>query len=317
MRILVDLDAAQLLGRDAGEEAAHADVARKRDHRLLEVEQLLERHVQEVAATTRRVEHAHRRDLAREPHQQAAQFARDARARHTARRIAPRHQRLCLGLHRVPAAAQRQHQHRLDDQQDIVAAGVVRAELRTLGGVERACEQRAQDRRLDAAPVERAHARQDRQRIAIELQHRVIVEQPPVEVRHVRIRKEATARHLLKQLAQLGGEQCRSRAGTLDQPRKHRFAQQAGILGKQTEQQPDEEVRDLRRGFAPFAQVRGELGEFSGGLRGDLRGGLRCAERFAENTLRRRWSPAGVSRSSQVSGTTCFTVLVKLVWMTI
>ena len=53
-----------------------------------------------------------------------------------------------------PFAAERGHHDRLDDEHDVVAAGVVGADLGTLGRVEAALEERAEDGRLDAAPVE-------------------------------------------------------------------------------------------------------------------------------------------------------------------
>ncbi len=50
-----------------------------------------------------------------------------------------RHQ---LGFHFLPSPAQRRHHHRVHHPLDIVAARIVRPELRLLAGVERALEQR-------------------------------------------------------------------------------------------------------------------------------------------------------------------------------
>ena len=47
---------------------------------------------------------------------------------------------------------------RLDDEHDLVAVGVVRAQLRALAGVQTALEQRAQDGRVDLRPVQRSPA---------------------------------------------------------------------------------------------------------------------------------------------------------------
>ncbi len=64
---------------------------------------------------------------------------------------------LGLGLrlrpHPVPLAPQRGHQDGLHDGEDVLAARVVGPELRPLGGVERALEQRAKDRGLHGFPV--------------------------------------------------------------------------------------------------------------------------------------------------------------------
>src|SRR5690606_33572498 len=59
-----------------------------------------------------------------------------------------------LGAYLVPAPAQGRHHDRLDDPLDVGPAGVVRAELGAFGRVERALEERADDGRLDARPVE-------------------------------------------------------------------------------------------------------------------------------------------------------------------
>src|SRR5690606_23465251 len=60
-----------------------------------------------------------------------------------------------LGLHLLPLRRERAQHDRLDDQHDLVAVGVVRAQLAALVGVEAPLEESAEDRRLDRAPVER------------------------------------------------------------------------------------------------------------------------------------------------------------------
>src|SRR5438128_9686495 len=47
---------------------------------------------------------------------------------------------LALGLDRFPFAAERGHQHRLEQREDVVLTGVVGADLRALGGIEGALE---------------------------------------------------------------------------------------------------------------------------------------------------------------------------------
>jgi hypothetical protein len=65
-----------------------------------------------------------------------------------------------------PLAAQRLHQHRLHNQQDVLLAGVLRAQLGALRRVQAACEERAEDRRLDGRPVQLGDAVQDRDALA-------------------------------------------------------------------------------------------------------------------------------------------------------
>ena len=54
----------------------------------------------------------------------------------------------------VPLGAQRAQHDRLDDHHDLFGVGVMGADLRALVGIEKALEQRAENRRVDQAPVE-------------------------------------------------------------------------------------------------------------------------------------------------------------------
>ena len=62
---------------------------------------------------------------------------------------------------RLPFCEPRANHDRLDEQHDLVAVGVVRAELGTLAGVEPALEQRSEDRRVDFRPVQHRRAERD------------------------------------------------------------------------------------------------------------------------------------------------------------
>jgi hypothetical protein len=97
-------------------------------------------------------------------------------------------------------------------------------------------------------------------------------------VRDVFEQHVAAARHSLKELAQVVGEQRRALAGGGDQPRKQAIGQQADVFGEQAEQQPDQEVGGALRVFAVLAQQLGQLGELARRGLGDLCGGLRGAE---------------------------------------
>ena len=100
-------------------------------------------------------------------------------------------------------SAQGLHQHRLDDQQDVVLAGVVRAQLGALGLVDDALEQRAEDRGVDVRPVVVAGAAQGGAHIAGHVVgHGAVVEQPAVEVGDAARAILAAAAHGGEQLAQ-------------------------------------------------------------------------------------------------------------------
>ena len=60
-----------------------------------------------------------------------------------------------------PLAPQRRHHHRLDEHDNVLAAGVVGADERFLAGVEVPLEERAEDRRLDVRPVVSVERSQD------------------------------------------------------------------------------------------------------------------------------------------------------------
>ncbi len=89
--------------------------------------------------------------------------------------------------------------------------------------------------------------------------------------------------------------------------REEALGQQADVFGKQAEQQADQEVGDARAGsVAPLARrCSRQPGELGGGLLGDCARRSAGAEAFRGRRRRaRRWSsPSGVSRSSSVSGT--------------
>ena len=60
---------------------------------------------------------------------------------------------LALPLDLFPLPSQRRQQHGPQQRLDVLTSGVVRADLRALGGVQRPLEQRAEDRGLDAGPI--------------------------------------------------------------------------------------------------------------------------------------------------------------------
>ena len=179
-----------------------------------------------------------------------------------------------------PFAAQRSHQHRLDDQQDVFFAGVLRAELRALRWIETAHEQRAEDRRLDAGPIELADAGQNVQTVAVEIEDGIIVEQAAVEVRNLIGAEPAAGRHRVKELLQLRREVRRLAARLLDQFGEDFIRQQFDIFREQAKEQADQKVRGLLRLRTVLAQLIGQLGELGRGLAGNVFGSQRGFEKI-------------------------------------
>src|SRR5690606_20598960 len=129
-------------------------------------------------------------------------------------------------------------------------------------------KERAQNRRLDAAPVQPGDTVQDAKAVAVEFDGAPVIEQAAVEVADQVFAKEAPMRHRLKQNTQLAVKAVRMVAAPVHQPRKEALGQQFDVFGKEAKEQPDQKVSN-RFGFCAAAlQVLGKLGEFgSGGLR--------------------------------------------------
>ena len=161
----------------------------------------------------------------------------------------------------------------------------MRAELRALGRVQAALEQRAEDAGLDRGPVGRHDAGQHGQRGLVQRQHAVVVEQAAVEVGNLVHAEPAARAHGREKLAQLRVEGRWLAAGALHQPAKQPVGQQPHVLGEEAEEQADQEVGHGRRGVAGRAQPVGQLRELAGhALRDPLRrlGALEMA-RVAED----------------------------------
>ena len=122
---------------------------------VLHVVEGVEGEVQEVARAAGRVEHG---EVA-QPFQKRAE--RVLRPSPLPRRGGLRFRRACPpqavgdpAYHSLPLGQQGANDHRIDDPHDLVPIRVVRPELRALVGVKAPLEQRAQDRGIDAGPVQ-------------------------------------------------------------------------------------------------------------------------------------------------------------------
>ena len=76
-----------------------------------------------------------------------------------------------------PFREQRANNHRLHDPHDLVAIGVVRAELRTLVRIEPPLEERAEDRRIDLRPIQRCRLERGADLRPVQRQRVVVIEQ--------------------------------------------------------------------------------------------------------------------------------------------
>jgi len=149
---------------------------------------------------------------------------------------------LRLFLHGGPASAQRRHQDGLDDEQDVVAARVVRPELRAFGRVEAALEESTEDGRFNARPIEGGRARQGRQVVAHERGHGCIGEKTAIEMGDVVCPEGAARGHGREQQAQARGEVNRPDAGAFDEGGEQPLREQPDVLGEQTEQEAHQDV---------------------------------------------------------------------------
>ncbi len=280
----VGLDAVELFRRGRvvlkGEPRRQAVGERQRRRLLPEIEQFPQRHVEEVAAAARRVQHADVGQFLLEGFNGLLNVVLIARLR---RLVIAAVAALGVGgdlhLHLLPAAAQRRHQHRLHDQQNILFAGVVRAQLRPLAGVQAALKKRAEDRRFDAGPIQPADLLQDAQAVAVQFQCCLIVKQAAVEVADAIRAKVATDAHIAKELLQQHPEVSRLALRLLDQAREEILWQQAHIFSEKAEEQADKEVRAGLRRFAVAPQNIGEPGKVGRRLARHLFRRLRRFER--------------------------------------
>ena len=152
-----------------------------------------------------------------------------------------------IGLRRVPLGQPRADHHRLNEQHDLVAVGIVRAELRAFARIEPALEQRAEDRRIDLRPVE-VRRRQYRLDVnGLQRERRTIVEQSAVEPGDRLEANPAAGGHHSEEFGGQLGELLRGALRLSQHPGEHVIGQQAHVVGEHAEDEPVDEVRDHGR----------------------------------------------------------------------
>ncbi len=210
----------ELLGADLREEWREPDRPREGEDLFFEIQQLLEAHVQEVPRPARRVEYAQSPQLFGEAKQERLRPPQGV-----PQPTAPRDARLlCLRpgvlLHPLPFPAERGHQDRLDDGEYVLAAGVVRPEPGTLVRIERAFEERTEDRRLHRSPVKPGRIGEQLYLVGSERHHVARLVEPAVEARNVFQRELSTVAHGLEESPDVAVEALRSLDAPLHYPRE-------------------------------------------------------------------------------------------------
>ncbi len=149
------------------------------------------------------------------------------------------------------------------------------ADLRALVGIEEALEQRAEDRRVDQAPVEARGGEQQADLGVFEPERRPAVEQAAVELGDVLEIEVAAVLHVGEQLLEPFPALLRLARAGFEQLAPDAVRQQADAVGEEAEHQLVDEMRHrLAVGIAVLQRVGDRL-ELVGGVLGQL--GARAA----------------------------------------
>ena len=155
---------------------------------FLKIEQRPKGDIEEVAASTSRIEDSHfGQPLAEGVQRGTCPFGFAVIAENVS---------AIAGI--VPLTAQRLHHNRLHDKHDVVRACVVRPQLRALGGVQSAFEQRAEYRRFYVAPVLVCRFHKLEQRDFAEFHCVEFIEQVAVELGNLVLPEKAAVLHSLE-----------------------------------------------------------------------------------------------------------------------
>ena len=257
---LVQLDAQQLLqGHGLAGKAELvlrlAQLLQGVDDLALQALEVLQRDVQEIGATAGRIEHAHAAQVVVEVPDLRARLGEFDLGRAAVQRGGLARQHQGGGAHVLPAAAQRLDHGGQHQALDVGARRVVRAQGVALGGVERALQQRAEDGRLDLAPVGARGLDQqpdlrggEQQAVAVLAR---ALEELAVEVQHAAGQHgaEAALVHVAPQHAQHLAQRGRVVAVGLQQLLERAPGQQLDVLGEHGKQAAGQEVCYLFRSY--------------------------------------------------------------------
>ena len=253
---------------DPAELLAPAQLGRGFQHLAFQLLHQLLRDMQEIPGAAGRIEHAHRAEPAMEIVDQRESGFLAAALMGLLRR----------DQHVAPVLPQRRD-HRLDHQPlDIGARGVMRAEPGALLRVERLLQQRAEDRRLDLAPVMAGRDQQFTDLLATEREDARLREELAVEMLELRSGGGGIAAlvHRLPQLRHQRLEGSRIVAAGEQQRLEGGIFEQLGALGEHGEEAAHQEQRHLLRRVPRFQGLgdrRQPLGDLSRHARG-MAGGI-------------------------------------------
>ena len=222
---------------------------------MLQVLERMQRKIEEVARSARRIQHGE----VPQPFQESPQRPIHQPPLTRSRPRRPRRDRAFetggdLGACPLPLGEPRTDDHRLDDAHDLVPVGVVRAELRPLVRVESALEQRAEDRGVDLRPVE---VRRIEGRLNLgprERQRRVVLEQSAVEPVDGLEPHPAAGRHRAEKVPCQRREFVGPLPRLLQHAGEHVIREKPNILGEHAEDQAVDEMRHVLRVVSPLAQ---------------------------------------------------------------
>ena len=153
--------------------------------------------------------------------------------------------RACFDL--GPAPPERGHDDRLDDEQDVFAAGVVRAQLSALFLIEDALEEGAEDGRLHAAPVQLRGVAQNAHILVRKIEHRIVAGAKEAAVEMVNGGKTEFAvasGHGGEELLELADEFLGLLAVDLNRFSEEIIGKQADAVGKEAKQQLHDKAGD-------------------------------------------------------------------------
>ena len=211
----------------------------------------------------------------------------------------------------LPAALQRGHHNRLDNQQNVFLAGVMRSELGAFAGVKAALEESSEDGRFHGGPIESGGGAQGAHIGRCQIENCVIGKQAAVEpVNVVHAKVIPAGGHGREELAQPSGEVGGRGPVEFDQLPEKMVRQKADAVRKEAEKQAHEEMSNGFRLYPALAKTGGELGKLLRRRFRDAGGGalgaelLRIGEGVSQDFKRRERKLAVgalVSRSSSVN----------------
>ena len=180
-------------------------------------------------------------------------------------------QRMGAGQCLFPVGTERLDDRGDDQPLDIGARRVVGAELGALPPVERALQQRAEDRGLDIAPVAPRRDVELADIVLLQRDRLALPEQRAVEAldHRVQMRGVAALVHHPPQALQRRGEMLGRLDHVTQQSLEPLLGQKADILGEHGEEAAHEEFRDLLGVVLAF-QALGDTGEALGNVAGDF-----------------------------------------------